>query len=254
MLAAAAVVAAFFGTLYFSLFVLFFGPFPKDLAEPTAGFLMASLIVLAGSLLAPRCRFLTAIILFVLSTFLGTFLLSFHFTGAVVGGLAAVSFVTWWFHPRRTTRSTFWVGVAACAALFVFIGLVYARHVDWPARPEQLAFELAHALGTNASRVAAFYRYDLGGFIDHRWLWRIDAKPDVIALVVSGLGLQNTNAVSQRFWRMPPHYWPRSMPAGAEAFQSPAFSADSRGPDGAHYFMVHDRTHERAFVWFKSNF
>jgi len=47
-------IAAFYGAIYFSLFVLFFGPFPKDLADPTAAFLMTSFIVLAGSFVAPR--------------------------------------------------------------------------------------------------------------------------------------------------------------------------------------------------------
>ncbi|HSF33085.1 MAG TPA: hypothetical protein VLK82_21775 [Candidatus Tectomicrobia bacterium] len=254
MLAAAAAVVAFLGNLYISLFVLFFGPFPKDLAEPTAGFLMGSLTVLAGSVLAPRHQAATATVLCVLGTALGVLFLSFHVSGALVGGLAAVAFVAWWRHPRRTRRSTGWVGVAVCAGFLAFLSLVYARHVDRPARPDELPPQLADALGTGAARLEAFYRYDRGGFIDHEWLWRIDAKPDVVALVVSGLRLQRTDAVLPQFWRMPPHYWPRTMPPEGEAFQSPAFSADSRGRDGEHYFLVHDKTEESAFVWVKSNF
>src|SRR5574341_93581 len=254
MLAAAAAVVAFFGVLYFSLFVLFFGPFPKALAEPPAGFLMPSLLVLAGSMLAPRHRFISTILFFVLGTALPSLLLGFHAVGAFAGGLMAIVFVAWWFHPSRTRRSTVWVGVAVGAAFLAFLSLVYARHVDWPAHPGQLPPELIDALGTNAPGVAAFYRYDLGGFIDHEWLWRIDAKPDAVGLVVSGLGLRSTDAVPPQFWRMPPHYWPRSMPPSAEAFHSSAFSTDSRGPDGEHYFLVHDKTQDRAFVWLKSNF
>ena len=117
-----------------------------------------------------------------------------------------------------------------------------------------MPLELIDTLGAKASGVAAFYRYDLGGFIDHAWLWRIDAKPDIVALVVSSLRLQSTNAVPPQFWRMPPYYWPRAMPPDGEAFQSLAFSADSRGPDGEHYFLVHDKTQDRAFIWLKSNF
>jgi hypothetical protein len=252
--AVAAVAVAFFGVLYFSLFVLLFGPFPKDLAEPTAGFLMGSLIVLVGTVLAPRHRFVTAMVLLVLGTLLGALLLSFHVLGLVAGGLVAVAFVACWFHPRRTARSAVSMGAAACAACLAFAVLVYARHVDRPARPDQLPSELADVLGTHASRLTTFYRYDLGGFIDHQWLWRIDAMPDVVALVVSGLGLRSTNAVPQRFWRMPPHYWPRAMPVSGEAFQSPAFSADSRGPDGSHYFLLYDKAHGSAYVWVKSNF
>jgi hypothetical protein len=254
LLAAGAVVVAFFVALYFSLFVLMFGPFPKDLAEPTAGFTMGLLVVLAGSLLAPRQRLAVALVLFVAGTALATSLLSFHLFGTLVGGGVAVAFVGWWFHSRRTRRSTLWVAAGVCAAFFVFVGVVFARFVDRPANPEALSPELAHALGTNASLVIAFYRYDRGGFIDHEWLWRIDATPEAMALVVSGLGLRSTNAVPQDFWGMSPHYWPRSMPAGGEAFQSPMFSGDSRGPDGSHYFLVHDKTQSRAFVWVKDNF
>lgn len=253
ILTVVAVVVTFYGVLYFSLFFLFFGLFPKDLAEPTAGFLMGSLIVLAGSMIAPRRQFITAIFLFVLVAMI-VLLLPFHAVSAFAGGLLSVAFVGWWFHPSRTRRSTMWVGVAVGAACLAFLSLVYARHVDRPARPEQLPPELIYALGTNASGVAAFYRYDLGGFIDHEWLWRIDANPDSVALVVSSLKLQSTNAVPPQFWRMPPHYWPRSMPPGSEAFQSSAFSANSRGPDGEHYFLVHDKSQDKAFVWLKSNF
>jgi hypothetical protein len=72
--------------------------------------------------------------------------------------------------------------------------------------------------------------------------------------IVTGLGLQSTKAVPQRFWKMPPHYWPHTMPPGAEAFQSQSFLASGRGHDGDHYFLLHDKTQHRAFVWFKSNF
>lgn len=245
---------AFFVALYFSLFVLIFSAFPKDLAEPTAGFTMGLLTVLSGSLLAPRQRLAVALVLLVSVTALATTLLSFHLLGTLIGGIVAVAFVAWWFHSRRTARSSLWVGIGVCAAFFVFIGVVVARFVDRPAHPEALPPQLAHILGTNASLVTAFYRYDRGGFIDHEWLWRIDATPEAMALLVSGLGLRSTNAVPRDFWRMPPHYWPRSMPPGGEAFQSPMFEGESRGQDGSHYFLVHDKTQSRAFVWVKDNF
>ena len=254
ILAPCASLVAFFAALYFGLFVLFFSPFPRPLAEPTAGFIMSSFVVLAGSFLAPHHRVVTAIILYLIATLSATIFLSSDVIGALVGGFIAVAFVAWWFHPGRTARSTSWVAITAGVAFVAFLAHVYSRHVDIPARPEQLPVELTHALGTNASGVAAFYRYDLGGFIDHEWLWRIDAKPDAVALIVTGLGLQSTKAVPQRFWKMPPHYWPRTMPPCAEAFQSQSFVASGRGHDGDHYFLLHDKTQHRAFVWFKSNF
>lgn len=148
--------------------------------------------------------------------------------------------------------------LAAGAVVVAFFAALYfnwfARFTDRPARPEALSPELVHALGTNASLVSAFYRHDRGGFIDHEWLWRMDGTPEAMAIVVSRLGLSSTNAVPREFWQMSPHYWPRSMPIGGEAFQSPLFSGDSRGPDGSHYFMVHDKAEGRAFVWVKNNF
>ena len=166
----------------------------------------------------------------------------------------AGGFVAWWFHPNRTKRSTVQVSLAAVAACLAFLGFVYLRYVDMPARPSELPQELVEALGANVSGVAAFYRYDLGGFIDHEWLWRIDAQPDVVTLIVSALKLRSTHAVPPQFWRMPPSYWPRSMPPGSEAFESSGFSAENRGRDGEHYFLVHDKTQNKTFVWLKSNF
>ena len=251
---AGAVVAAYFAALYFRLLALMFGPFPKDLAEPTAGFTMGLLIVLAGSLFAPRRRLAVALVLAVAGTGVFTGLMSFHPLGTLAGGIVAVVFVAWWFRPHRTCHSTWWVGIGVCAAFFIFIGVVFIRFTDRLAQPEALSPELAQTLGTNALLVTAFYRYDRGGFIDQEWLWRLDAKPEGMAMVVSGLGLRSTNQVPQSFWRMSPHYWPRSMPAGGEAFQSPMFTADSRGADGAHYLLVHDKAQGRAFVWVKDNF
>ncbi|MDZ4344143.1 MAG: hypothetical protein U1E51_17120 [Candidatus Binatia bacterium] len=132
--------------------------------------------------------------------------------------------------------------------------MIALRYLDWPAQPDGLPPELREALGVEGTRAVTFYAYDLGGFIDREWLWRIDAKPDLVAQVISSFELRRAGAVPPAFWRMAPHYWPRSMPAGAEAFQSPWFSANGRGRDGAHYFLLYDKMHERAFVWYKNNF
>jgi hypothetical protein len=174
--------------------------------------------------------------------------------GSVVGGLFAVGFVAWWFHPNRTRRSTARVSLTIGATCLAFLGLVYLRYVDMPARPAELPPELVETLGANVARAAAFHRYDLGGFIDHEWLWRVDAPPDIVTLVISGLKMHKTDSVPPQLWRMPPYYWPRSMPPGGEAFESSGFSAENRGRDGEHYFLVHDKTQNKAFVWLKSNF
>jgi hypothetical protein len=51
---AASVAVAFVVALYIDLFVFLFGAFPRDVAEPTAGFVMGAPVVLPGAPLAPR--------------------------------------------------------------------------------------------------------------------------------------------------------------------------------------------------------
>ena len=254
MAVAASVAVAFVVSVYVNLFVFLFGPFPRDLAEPTAGFVMGALVVLPGALLAPRFRLVVAAVLVALITWIGVAVFRQHVAGPALGGLAAAAFAMWWLHPRRTARVTRGVAAAAAVAGLAFAGLVYARHVDWPARPDALPALLAEALGSEGARVQAFYLHDLGGFIDHEWLWRIDAPPELVARAVSGLGLEPAGAVPPRFWRMPPHYWPRAMPGGGKAFRSPRFPDEGRGGDGEHFFLVHDRRQGRVFVWLRSNF
>jgi hypothetical protein len=211
-------------------------------------------MVLAGSCVAPSHRLATAVVLFALGALPTSVLQDLHLPSVCVGGLLAIGLVAWWFHSSRSSRSIQWVGLAGCGAVVAFIGVVYAYHVDRPARPDPVPFWLSRQLGAEASRIDTFYEYDLGGFIDHQWLWRIEAGPDAMAQIVADLKLQPTQVVPPRFWRMPPHYWPRSGPTGAEAFQSPHFPVDQRGPDGDHYFLLYDKAKNRAFIWYKDNF
>ncbi len=254
LLAAGAAALAFCVALVLSLFLLAVGLFPTDFVEPVSGFMTSLLVILAGASLAPRQRFVVALVLFVASTILITTYLRLHLAGTLVGGFTSVACVGWWDHLRRTGRSTRRVAIGAVVVVLVLTAVGLARIVDQPARPVALVPELDRALGASAARVTAFHRYDRGGFIDHQWLWRIDATPDVIALVVKGLGLREADSVPRAFWWMPPHYWPRGLPAEARAFRSAAFTADGRGPDGVHYFLLHDPARNRAFVWVKSNF
>lgn len=254
LLAAGAVAAAFCATFYFGLLLLLFRTFPKTLAELLAGFMMGLLVVLIGSLAAPRYPLETALTLFTAMTVLAGTLSTFGTFGTLTGGTIALAVIAWRFHPRHTPDSNSWIGITAFAAFFSFMAVGYARFTDRPARPDALPTELIEVLGMNAPRVAAFYRYDRGGFIDQECLWRIDARPDMVAQIIDGLGLHPTQTVPPGFWRMPPHYWPRAMPARGEAFQSPMFPADGRGRDGSHYFLLHDRAKNQAFVWVKDNF
>ena len=83
LLAGAGVVLAFYATLLFGLFVVMSGSFLRDLAEPTAGFQMGLNIILTGSLLAPRQRLATALVLLISGTALATVFFNLHLLGTL---------------------------------------------------------------------------------------------------------------------------------------------------------------------------
>lgn len=258
--AAGGVIVTFFVMFYCAAFILLFGNMlPRALSALLAGFPLGLLVVLAGSLLAPRYPLKVAFSLWVLCAVPATSVFGFQFfnygwLSTIAGGGVAVAFIAWWISPRRSPRATRRVIVAAGTTLLAIIGFVYACFIDIPARPDALTPQLAQALSSNDARVKAFYSYDLGGFLDREWLWRIDADSATISQIVNNLGLSSTSTVPESFWHMRPHYWPRSMPAGGKSFQSSMFSANVRGADGEHYFLLYDKVQGRAYVWVKSNF
>lgn len=253
---AAAAGCALWVGLYLNLFLLLFGPFPKDLAPATGSFATIALVVVAGSAWAPRRRTAVAAALAMLAvtTLMAGATVVTHAGGALAGAVAGTAW-RWWRGrptPSRMERS---LGHAAVVVLAIgFGGVVYARYVDRPARPDPLPAELSAALGPDAAGVGAFFAYDLGGFIDRQWLWRLDATPATIDRLVSAFTLAPTTPVPDRFWRMPPHYWPRGATPSQRAYRSPRFSGEDRGPDGDHYFLLHDLAEGRAFLWVKNNF
>lgn len=152
-----------------------------------------------------------------------------------------------------SNRSRFAIGLI-CAALASLGAVGYAYYVDWPERVDEVPHEVRCALGSNVDRIRAFYRYDLGGFIDSESLWRVDADSETIRLLAEGLKLKSADAIPNEFLRMPPHYWPRVFDSTWKAFSSPGFKADARGGDGQYYFMLVDGSRQMAFVWYKDNF
>jgi hypothetical protein len=254
LLAVAAAALTFVAAGYLGLFALLLGPFPQDLAEPTAAFTLVFLPVLAGALLAPSHRLAAALVFVLAAAGVSLAVLGLALMPVLGGGAAALAIIVWWVDPRRTRRQTLWAGCGAALAVLVFAGLVAARHLDWPARPDEVPPELAYALADDAAGITAFYGYDLGGFIDREHLWRVVAAPEVMARIIAGLGLLPADEVPPAFWRMPPHDWPDAMPADGRAYASPGFAAEGRGQDGTHHFLVHDRGAGRAYFWVKANF
>ena len=215
------VIIAYYAGLYILLSLCLFLPFPPALAEPTGGFAMGFLVAFISGITAPSHRLVTAMIALVIAFALSCFWRLDFITSSFLGSLCGLALIAWWFSPRRTPRSVLLVGRIVCASLVLYVLTVYAFHKDWFARPSTLPIELTNALGTNASQVRAFYRYYRGGFIDHEWLWRVEAKPEILAQMAVAFGLEKTNSVPSAFLRLPPYYWPRSIPAGGGRFSKP---------------------------------
>ncbi|TLD69611.1 hypothetical protein FEM03_16775 [Phragmitibacter flavus] len=131
------------------------------------------------------------------------------------------------------------------------LALGYAWMKGFPAIPSSPHPRIAKAIGGTDART---YVYSRGGFIDWEYLWRIDAEPTVIEEVIQALELRKSVTIPAQFWKMPPYYWPRSLSPEMKAFRSLNFSDDTRGADGAHFFLLHDPEKKRAYVWFRDNF
>jgi hypothetical protein len=82
--------AAALAAVQISLFVLFLGPFPASLAGPAAGFLLGALVVVAGSLVAPRHRVATAALLLLLGVLPVALLLALDLPSAGAGALLSL--------------------------------------------------------------------------------------------------------------------------------------------------------------------
>jgi hypothetical protein len=156
--------------------------------------------------------------------------------------------VTLWFIPRdgRIVRQRLWAG----GFLLAFWSLFGASLYDWPAWPDATPEPLVRATGGKPGAIERFHCYDLGGFIDHDWLWRIDARSDVLQSIAPSVGLEKVDSVPPGFWEMPPYYWPRNLPPGAQLYSTPGFSHGA----GEQYFMLIDARHRLAVVWVKSLF
>lgn len=144
----------------------------------------------------------------------------------------------------RSTRYALW-----------FVGILVIGAVTWhhgfPAIPSSLSPKIEKAL---SGAEAKCYSYPLGGFVDRQMLWRIDGSPEAVAAVVDALKLKESRTVPSAFWKMRPYYWPREMPENARPCRSDSFEDADRGPDGLHYFLLHDTRRGRAYVWVKDNF
>jgi hypothetical protein len=156
--------------------------------------------------------------------------------------------ITLWLLPRdgRIPRQRLWAG----GFLVAFLALLGATLVDWPIWPDALPEPLLQAAAGRPDVLRRFHSYNMSAFLGHELVWRIDARPEQLHAIASKLELSRVDEAPPEFWRMPPHYWPRSLPPGAQLYSTREFS---RGA-GDQYFMLVDPRRELALVWVRSYF
>jgi hypothetical protein len=138
------------------------------------------------------------------------------------------------------------------ALMATFVALLAASYLDWPEQPDPLDWPLSEVTADHRVIIDKFYRYPLAGFIDREFLWRIDATPEMLKAISSKLRMSTSETAPAQFWRMPPYYWPRSLPTGARLYSTPYFPATGHSK-GIHYFMLVDAKRGRGLVWVKDN-
>jgi hypothetical protein len=96
----------------------------------------------------------------------------------------------------------------------------------------------------------------LRNFLDSEYVWRqqfpYEKLPDLVA---SGeFESIERGAVTPNFFAAFPYHWRPAMGPNCEFYATTEFDPDGRGPDGEHFYLMHDRDRGLLYVWYKDNF
>lgn len=171
-------------------------------------------------------------------------------------------------HESKRSRSRFATIAIACSLFLIAVyptinwglgelvwwnasrGGAIVSPEDWPFELQDLVQELGREKITN------IYAYDLGGFIDHQYLWKFttndpDSRNILKALKVHPLPGQK---VPSLFFHMPPSWWSSKALPNAVFYASQGFDFNQRGDDGVYYCVMHDTAGDTFYIWQKWNF
>lgn len=226
-------------------------PFPLHLNIAIGGALAAALAIAAVAAVAPRSQRLQFVMWTAILSSATEVVMVYFYREAPAGALPAAA---------GTAAAAVWLAPASTALLrrsgivlsVGYVMLLSACFLDWPSIPNEVPYQLATIVDSKS--VNRFCSYPLTSFIDSEWLWRIDARPEVLDSIATKSGMTTCATIPNAFWRMPPYYWPRAIPTGGQVYCTPSFPAHGRGSDGWHFIMAVDVNRSRAFVWFKNNF
>ncbi len=212
--------------------------------------------ILTGMYLAPAHKIKTGAILALTLPLLFVILSrSFHshdliqFVATAFGGLLAVLI------QRKnnnlvamsSSRKPYLYGLLGI--LVIIGGFLFARIMDFPARPDSLPNQ-----GLGKLNVSSFYSYRLAGFIDETYLWRMDAEEETVRTLADSLDLEEIRKVQDDFFYWRPYWWPKKLPSNYLAFRSPGYEIGTRPSDDWYYYLVYDKDKKRAYIWVDQNF
>ncbi|WP_425395884.1 hypothetical protein [Aeoliella sp.] len=137
-------------------------------------------------------------------------------------------------------------------------GVVY-----WVFRPSEVREDWPYPLNTlleksPAGAVDDVKVYDLGGLVDHEYLWRLKCDQPFVDYMLTSEELnplQDNTKVPDRFWNEDSvEWWTPEDCTDLKFYKSVNFQPDERGPDGELLFVGYSQEHGILFVIHKSNF
>jgi hypothetical protein len=98
--------------------------------------------------------------------------------------------------------------------------------------------------------------YNLGGFMDREYVWRLTLSAEQVDKIVPEYRLMPVLAdkVPTTCWEAFPYWWRPTPNADCRYWSTANFPATGRGPDGDYYFVMYDSQNRWFYVWLKSNF
>lgn len=170
----------------------------------------------------------------------------------------AIALCYWGYRSRR--RAYLWAGgilmlpatgltgIVSFIMIMFGIGPVHDQD-DWPG--EIRGFARIGQCDTSDVKVSC-----LESFIDSEYVWRQPFPYEKLPELVANGAFESIEpaAVSPNFFAAFPYLWRPAMGPNCEFYATTEFDPDGRGPDGEHYYLMHDRDRGLLYVWYKDNF
>ena len=244
---------------YFAMMAFSLASIPC-LAGPGMGFLVACGFILPCRLVPRKHRKAATAIMGILGIVTASLIPLTTEAAVILGGAVSVCIVV---GRRPASREECYVTVLFMLFYYPLIPAFQdqAKFIDWPGDMDPLPVELARMLhsqsGYREYRLSSFSSWYTGK------LWQVNIDAEKMARLEEGLNLKQVNEAPPGFFRLPPCYWPRSLPERGVLYESfPAPKDSSKLPGmltglleklptlpGVTTFVLYDSEKQRAYVW-----